>query len=101
MYAYDIISTVDFLPTTKGGRESPTPSTRIGYIFVHGGAMYDCYLMLDGTPPINPGDQATVPIKFLDTTVKSKLNIGDKFELRDYRTVATGIVTTLPAPQKA
>lgn len=92
MFAYDIIATIDLLPTLEGGREVPTEPIQMGYIFVFDNAMYSCHLMLGGMPPIKPGEKATVPIKFLDPEVKSLLKVGDKFELQDYRTIATGIV---------
>lgn len=89
----DIVASVYFLKTSEGGRECATPPMRMGCIFEYDHRLFDCMLMLDGKPKIYPGETAIVAIKFLPPEViKPMLSKGTQFILRDYRTIARGIV---------
>ena len=93
MSTSDIIATVEFLSAEEGGRETPTPQMRIGCIFVMDGIALDCYLMLENHPPINPGETATIPIFFIDPLAKKlRFGIGTRFQLRDHRLIANGLI---------
>ncbi len=92
----DIVAFLQFFSTSDGGRVSATPADFFGCIFEFKGNSYECRLLLDGIGPINPGDAVTVPIKFLrPDLLKSCLGVGNKFQLRELRPIANGLVENI------
>lgn len=92
----DLLAIVEFLSTEAGGRESETPSMRVGCILVFNSESIDCSLLLKDHEPIAPGETALVPIKLLDPkTQLHRFKIGTRFDLRDTRVFAHGIVTEI------
>ena len=94
--APDILATVYFYSSDEGGRQTPTPSDKLNCILDLEGEYFDCRLLLDETGSLLPGQEALVPIKFLyPDLVKPKLKLGDKFHLRESKTIAEGVVDKL------
>ncbi len=89
----DIIASVQFYPTEKGGRKGPTPPDIFRSPLEFEGEMFDCVLFLDESGPLAPGASATVPIKFLcPELIKPRLKVGSRFKLWEMRTIAEGVV---------
>jgi hypothetical protein len=92
----DILATVHFYTSDEGGRQTPTPSDKLNCILEFEGEYFDCRLLLNETGPLLPGQEASVPIKFLyPDLIKPKLKLGDKFRLRESKTIAEGVVDKL------
>ncbi len=89
----DIFATVRFLPSDHGGRQAPIMSSTFGCIFEHGDEANDCRLLLEGKGDIWPGQQVSVPIKFLYfKSVRPRLQVGDHFRLSEGKVIAYGTV---------
>ncbi len=89
----DIIASVKFYPTEKGGRKGPTPPVTFRCLSEFEGEKFDCALFLNESGPLAPGESATVPIKFLfPELVKPRLKVGSRFKLWEMRTIAEGVV---------
>ncbi|MBI5688533.1 MAG: hypothetical protein HZC55_00440 [Verrucomicrobia bacterium] len=89
----DIIATVHFAPTDKGGRESPIIQPVFGCIFEHGEQANDCRLLLEGKGDIWPGQKITIPMLFLcPDLVRPRIKVGDRFQLREARVIAHGVI---------
>lgn len=89
----DIIATVHFVPTDKGGRKSPIVHPVFGCIFEHGGEANDCRLLIGDKGDVWPGQKITVPVVFLyPDLVRLRIKVGDSFQLREASTVAHGII---------
>lgn len=98
MVQADIMARVWFYPTAHDGRQSPTPKDIFGCLLELNGDYFDCRLLLTEIGPLYPGQQAEVPIKFLNfVLVKHQLAPGKKFYLRDKRIIAEGEVTKILA----
>jgi len=94
----DIIAHVRFYPTAHGGRQGPTPKGAFGCLLELHGDCFDCRLLLTETGPLSPGQQADVPIKFLNfDLVKDQLVPGKKFFLRERQIIAEGEVAKILA----
>src|SRR5262249_11317942 len=94
----DIIAHVWLYPTAYGGRQGPTPKDTFGCLLELNGGCFDCRLLLTETGPLSPGQQADVPIKFLNfDLVKDQLVPGKKFFLRERQTIAAGEVAKILA----
>jgi hypothetical protein len=91
----DIVAKIHFYSEAEGGRNSPTPLDHLGCIFVYGGDNFECRLLLQDIGPIAPGGQAMVPIKFLWPETKKRLHVGSRFNLREARIIAEGIVESI------
>jgi hypothetical protein len=62
-------------------------------MFVFASENYECRLLLDDVGSVDPGEQATIPIKFLrPDLIKPQLQIGDQFKLRESRVIAEGSI---------
>lgn len=61
----DITLDLHFLSTAQGGRKTSTPSNKFLCMFKIGNEYHDCQLQLDEVGPIEPGQFAIVPIRFL------------------------------------
>ena len=89
----DITGDVWLYGEGEGARKSATPSGQFGCIFVYEGEAFDCRLLLDDSGPIEPGERAKVPIKFLrPELIKQRLGVGSRFCLREVGTIGEGIV---------
>jgi hypothetical protein len=73
----DIVAPVKLYATAEGGRAGPTPSDKLGCLFVLGDDCFDCRLLLSETGPLSPGASALVPIKFLEPEIVEDLLDGD------------------------
>ena len=94
----DIIAHVRLYPTAHGGRQGPTPTNTFGCLLELNGDCFDCRLLLTEIGALSPGQQAEVPIKFLNfDLVKNRLAPGEKFFLRDRKIIAEGEVTKVLA----
>jgi len=92
-FTSDIIATVRLLSTEQGGRKSPIVATEFSCIFEHEGEKNDCRLVLEGKGDVWPGQQITVPIKFLHPElVRPQLRVGDAFDLLEGRLIARGTI---------
>lgn len=93
----DIIAKLQFHNTADGGREGPIYGTNIfKCLFVFDRELYDCGLLLDEQNSICPGQTVTVPIRFLvPELLQRRLRPGDKFQLREVRTIADGEVESV------
>ncbi len=94
MITPDIFITIKFYKKEDGGRNIPTPSNFFSCVFVIGDKNYDARMLLEGIGSIYPGDKKiNVPVKFLcSDLVIPKINVGDKFYVRDGRVIADGII---------
>lgn len=94
MASADIIAKVRLYPTCEGGRDSGTPPDSLRCIFVYDGENFECRLLLTGS--LIPGQEATVPIKFLrPELIKQTLRAGSCFSLRELRSIGEGIVESV------
>src|SRR3989344_4379940 len=92
----DIIARVTLYPTSKGGRQGPTPDDMFGCIFEFEGEFFECRLLLGKTGPLSPGTEALVPVKFLNPNLFiSRLQRGARFKLRELGTIGEGEVVDL------
>ena len=97
----NIIAHVRLYPTAHGGRQGPTPKDTFGCLLELNGDCFDCRLLLTEIGALSPGQQAEVPIKFLNfDLVKHQLVPGGKFFLRDRKIIAEGEVTQIFAPHE-
>lgn len=89
----DIIASVRLYSTAEGGRKGPTPSDKLGCMMEIGKSTFDCRLLLDQHGPLRPGEEAKVPIKFLDTVaVRELLVVGREFKLRELQSIGEGTI---------
>jgi hypothetical protein len=89
----DVVATLRLVPSDKGGRHSPIMASGFGCLFEHDGNVNDCRLLLEGTGDVWPGQQLTVPIKFLrPDLVRSRLRVGDSFRLFEGKVIAHGVI---------
>jgi translation elongation factor EF-Tu-like GTPase len=89
----DIIASLYVLSTSEGGRKSPIVASMFGCTFEHGSEKNDCRLLLEGKGDVWPGQQISVPIKFLfPELVRPRLQVGDSFRLLEGRVIAHGTV---------
>lgn len=88
----DILATVKFYSTEKGGRNGPTRSDFFSCPFVFNNQYFDCRLLLKDIGKIYPGDTVKVPIKFLLSDVVQQLKVGDIFHLWEGGVKAEGKV---------
>lgn len=92
----DLIARIHLFPTLEGGRQGPTPSDKFGCPLEFNGEYFDCLLLLGETGSLWPGQEAVVPIKFLNPDlVKHLLKQGDKFYLWEGKRIAEGEVEKL------
>jgi hypothetical protein len=89
----NVVAGLRFLSESEGGRKGATPIDFLGCIFQYEGENYECRLLLEEIGPVNPGDIVSVPIRFLRPNLLKKcLHVGSKFQLREVRPIAEGIV---------
>lgn len=89
----DIIASIHLLSADEGGRKSPLMASMFGCIFEHAGEANDCRLLLEGKGDVWPGQQISVPIKFLSPElVRPRLRVGDPFRLFEGKVIAHGTV---------
>jgi len=92
----DLRGSLQFYSESAGGRKIATPSDYLGCIFEYEGENFECRLLLKDVGPIAPGGRATVPIKFLrPELVKQRLHVGNRFRLREARTIGEGTVESI------
>jgi hypothetical protein len=93
----DVIAKIQLYSEAQGGRRSATPLDHLGCQFDYEGEYFDCRLLLQDVGPIAPGESATVPIKFLrPELVKSRLQVGSRFNLREIKIIGEGIIESIP-----
>lgn len=91
-----ILAKVDFFPTGEGGRESPLPEGRVGYVLEIGGKNFSCWILNRGPQAIEPGDTAQVEVVLAAPELALPLlKEGAAFVLKDYRQVARGVVESV------
>lgn len=84
---------VYFFSTSEGGRQVPTPSEIFGCLLEFNGDFFDCRLLLGETGALLPGQEAVIPIKFLNPDmVKLQLKPKDSFYLFEGKRIAEGEV---------
>jgi hypothetical protein len=89
----DIIASVRFYATERGGRKEPTPPGIFRCPLEFEGKKFDCGLHLEKIGSIAPGTDATVPISLLfPALIKPRLKVGSRFTLWEMRTIAEGVV---------
>lgn len=89
----DIIASVRFYPTERGGRKGPTPPRMFRCPLEFKGEKYDCGLHLEKSGPLSPGMTATVPITLLSPAlIKPRLKVGSRFTLWERGTIGEGVV---------
>ncbi len=91
--APDIIASVRFYPTEKGGRKGPTPRHIFRCQLEFEDEKFDCGLHLESVGPLIPGMLATVPITLLfPALIKARLKVGSRFTLWELGEIACGVV---------
>ena len=89
-----IVATITFLRTEDGGRASPLPAGRVGYILEINNQNFSCWLLNSGDSVVKPGDCARLEIVLAAPELAMPLlNEGVDFALRDEREVARGVVS--------
>jgi hypothetical protein len=92
----DIIATVKLLETGVGGRRGPTPGDKFHCVMVIDDHNFDVRLQLDRVGPLSPGQQAVVPISFLDLEHAKMFVIeGVHFKLRELKVIGEGTINEL------
>ena len=90
---YDIIARIRFLAIANGGKKEFISRNFYGCPMNINGVYYDCRLLLHEIKQIRPGDEITVPIKFLCSQIVLEfLKENDIFELWEGRIIANGQV---------
>ncbi len=88
-----IVARLRFYSSDEGGRKVPTPADRFGCIFSFEGENFDCFLLVQETGPLKPGNTAQVPIIFLHPElIRDQLSVGSHFTLRELHPIADGRV---------
>ena len=91
--AGDILVKLRLLPTSEGGRRSPTPAGQFGCLFVVDETTLDCRLQVSETGSLMPGDEVVVPVSFLDRDYAERfVEVGTHFKLREARVIGNGEV---------
>lgn len=86
-------ATLKFLRTEAGGRSSPLPSGRIGYILEISGQNFSCWLVNEKGIAVEPGSIAQLEVILAAPELAMPLlREGSSFVLKDHREVARGIV---------
>ena len=94
----DVMAKLSLYPTELNGRESPTPSSRFSFIIDLNDNFHDARAYLEGCGSISPGQQAEVPIKFLDPdTVLPKLQVGDQIPIWEGREIGQLQIIQIPS----
>jgi len=89
----NILATISFIRTEDGGRNGPLPSGRIGYILEVSGQSFSCWLLNPKGIPVEPGGAAQLEMVLAAPELALPLlKEGRRFELKDHRKVATGII---------
>lgn len=89
----DIFASLRVLSTNEGGRRTPIVASVFGCIFEHQGEANDCRLLLEGKGDVWPGQQISVPIKFLfPELARPRLKVGDTFRLIEGKVIAHGTI---------
>jgi hypothetical protein len=92
----DLIAKVHLLSTNEGGRGGPTPNHKFSCIMIIGDHNLDVRLHLDGVGQLRPGQEALVPISFLDPEfAKDFVKEGAAFKLREAKIIGEGIIVEL------
>ena len=93
-----ILATIKFIRTEKGGRASPLPGGRIGYILEVAGHNFSCWLLNETDIPVEPGSSAQLKVVLAAPELAmALLKEGSSFALKDHREVATGVVDKVVA----
>ena len=91
-----ILANIDFFPTDEGGRGSPLPKGRVGYVLETGGQNFSCWILNTGAEAIEPGDTAQVEVVLAAPELALPLlKKGSSFVLKDYREIARGVVESV------
>lgn len=86
----NVLARVTFRRTEEGGLSEPTPPDTLRCISDFDGERFSCFVLLSEVGSVRPGDVVTVPIQFLyPEYVKPLLHIGRRFDLRDWRPIAS------------
>jgi hypothetical protein len=89
--APDLIAKIRLLPTSAGGRSSPTPEDKLNCILTFGDRNFDVRIHLGQTGSLQPGQEATVPISFYDPEfARDFIAVGQEFKLREQRVIGEG-----------
>lgn len=89
--SWDVIAAIKLFATEEGGRQGPTPANRFGCMMQVGDLVLDMRMHLDQVGSLSPGQEAIVPISFLNPGLAAKYcSIGLSFKLREVRTIGEG-----------
>src|SRR6266851_9608867 len=84
----DIVVTLTFRPTERGGRKGPTPIRIFRCPLEFEGEMFDCFLHLEACGPIAPGMTVTAPVTLLSPDlIKPRLKAVSRFTLWEIGTI--------------
>ena len=88
-----ILATIKFFRTEDGGRLSPLPGGRIGYILEVSGQNFSCWLLNAKGIAVEPGSSTQLEVVLAAPELAMPLlKEGSSFALKDYREVASGVV---------
>ena len=100
-FAPDLIASIRLYATEKGGRDGPTPSDKLGFLFGVDGEWFDCWMLLQTVGALAPGSSAKVPLVFLNRhLLKNIISVGSRFEIRDGKVVGEGVVEEIMSLEK-
>lgn len=93
-----ILASIRFMRAEDGGRASPLPTGRIGYILEVSGQNFSCWLVNEKGIPVEPGAMAQLEVVLAAPELAMPLlKEGSSFILKDYRKVASGVVDRVVA----
>jgi hypothetical protein len=84
-----ILARIRFRRTEESGRSGPAFGLALRCPSEFDGKFYDCAVYLQGIDPVNPGDVAILPVRFVfPELVKPHLSVGKQFRLRELHNTA-------------
>lgn len=90
---WDIITSIKLFATGEGGRQGPTPAGSFSCMMQIGELVFDIRMHLDQLGSLTPGQEAVVPISFLNPALAaSYCSVGTRFVLREARPIGKGSI---------
>jgi len=97
LWSPDFIAEIAFLPTSEGGRVSPTSSAWYGCPLGIDGQFFDARIDLSTLGAVAPGQSVLAPVKLLCAELGlTHFKVGSSFTLQEGRTIGSGKVVQCP-----
>jgi hypothetical protein len=98
----DFVVSLNLFPTDDGGRHGPTPAGHFNCLMTIDEQNFDVRLHLESVGSISPGQQARVPISFLNLKLARKhCSVGQRFSLRESKVIGDGVIEEILFPNES